>query len=53
MLGIDYGIEISFKDDSSVSLDISMEQKDLDRILNVVKENIKKELNNVRHEEPL
>jgi hypothetical protein len=53
MPGIDYGIEISFKDDSSVSLDISMEQKDLDRILNVVKENIKKELNNVRHEEPL
>jgi hypothetical protein len=44
MQGIDYGIEISFTDDSSVSLNISMDHKDMDRILNVVKEQIKKAL---------
>jgi hypothetical protein len=46
MQGIDYGIEISFTDDSSVSLNISMDHKDMDRILNVVKEQIKKAPNN-------
>lgn len=52
MLGIDYGIEISFTDDSSMSLDISMDRNDIDRILNVVKENIKKASNNGEHPQP-
>ena len=41
MSGVDYGIEISFDDNSSSSLDIDILKEDMDRVLIVVKRIIK------------
>lgn len=42
MQGLDYGIEMSFKDNSSESLDVNIYKIDLEKVLNIVKERMSK-----------